>query len=54
MTTPNRHPKSQPFVDHILSFSLTDDGRIWLRNYQIVDESTRQLLEIGTLSCVRY
>eukprot|EP01100_Stratorugosa_tubuloviscum_P013680 TRINITY_DN6_c1_g3_i1.p1 TRINITY_DN6_c1_g3~~TRINITY_DN6_c1_g3_i1.p1 ORF type:complete len:371 (-),score=150.95 TRINITY_DN6_c1_g3_i1:194-1225(-) len=32
--TPNRHPKSKPFIDHVLSFSIVDD-KIWFRNYQI-------------------
>lgn len=32
--TPKRHPKSKPFMDHVLSFSIAE-GRIWLRNYQV-------------------
>lgn len=32
--TPKRHPKSKPFFDHVLSFSVAD-GRVWLRNYQV-------------------
>jgi ribosome biogenesis protein BRX1 len=32
--TPKRHPRSKPFFDHVLSFSVAD-GRIWLRNYQV-------------------
>jgi len=35
--TPKYHPKSQPFVDHVLQFSL-HDGRVWMRNYQIILE----------------
>lgn len=35
--TPNMHPKSKPFIDHVLSFCYVD-GRIWFRNYQIADE----------------
>ena len=31
---PRGHPKSKPFVDHIMSFFFLD-GRIWIRNYQI-------------------
>ena len=34
--TPLGHPKSKPFVDHVLNFSILD-GRIWFRNYQIVE-----------------
>lgn len=33
--TPYRHYKSKPFVDHVLNFSVAD-GRVWIRNYQIV------------------
>lgn len=31
---PRGHPKSKPFVDHVMSFFFLD-GRIWIRNYQI-------------------
>ena len=34
--TPRGHPKSKPFVDRVLSFALAD-GKVWVRNYQIVD-----------------
>jgi len=44
--TPNFHPRSQPFIDHVLNFAVTADGNIWIRNYQIVDDSCR-LEEIG-------
>nr|CDJ84239.1 Brix domain containing protein [Haemonchus contortus] len=44
--TPNHHPRSQPFFDHVFSFSVTPDKKIWFRNFQIVDE-TLQLQEIG-------
>ncbi|XP_071118032.1 ribosome biogenesis protein BRX1 homolog [Haliotis cracherodii] len=43
--TPNCHPKSQPFFDHVLSFSIMDN-RIWFRNYQILEEDGA-LTEIG-------
>ena len=42
---PNHHPKSQPFFDHVFTFSVVD-GKIWFRNYQIVEE-TGALAEIG-------
>jgi len=42
---PNQHPKSQPFFDHVFTFSVVD-GKIWFRNYQIVEESG-SLAEIG-------
>lgn len=59
--TPAGHPKSKPFVDHIMNFSLLD-GKIWFRHFQIVDttqdpkeikralkdgEETIKLVEIG-------
>ncbi|XP_022807875.1 ribosome biogenesis protein BRX1 homolog [Stylophora pistillata] len=44
-STPCFHPKSKPFVDHVLSFSV-EDNRIWFRNFQIVEEDG-SLLEIG-------
>ncbi|XP_041091948.1 ribosome biogenesis protein BRX1 homolog [Polyodon spathula] len=44
-STPQYHPKSQPFVDHILTFTITDN-RIWFRNYQIIEEDG-SLVEIG-------
>ncbi|XP_063312914.1 ribosome biogenesis protein BRX1 homolog [Pelobates fuscus] len=43
--TPRYHPKSQPFVDHVFSFSIVDN-RIWFRNYQIIEEDA-SLVEIG-------
>ena len=43
--TPNQHPKSQPFVDHVFTFSVADN-RIWFRNYQILEEDG-SLAEIG-------
>lgn len=44
-STPRYHPKSQPFVDHVLTLSIADD-RIWFRNYQIIEEDA-SLVEIG-------
>jgi ribosome biogenesis protein BRX1 len=43
--TPNQHPKSQPFYDHVITFTVMDN-RIWFRNYQIVTEDG-SLAEIG-------
>ncbi|CDW57603.1 ribosome biogenesis protein BRX1 [Trichuris trichiura] len=45
-SVPNNHPRSKPFVDHILSFSIYDD-RIWIRNYQVVNPTDGVLEEIG-------
>ncbi|CAI2349140.1 unnamed protein product [Caenorhabditis sp. 36 PRJEB53466] len=44
--TPNHHPRSQPFVDHVFNFSVGEGDKIWFRNFQIVDESL-QLQEVG-------
>ena len=35
--TPRGHPKSKPFVDRVMGFYYAD-GKIWIRNYQIVEE----------------
>jgi ribosome biogenesis protein BRX1 len=43
--TPKSHPKSQPFIDHVLSFTIIDN-KVWLRNYQIIEENG-SLAEIG-------
>lgn len=34
--TPRGHPKSKPFIDRVMSFFFLD-GRVWIRNYQILD-----------------
>ncbi|XP_052090529.1 ribosome biogenesis protein BRX1 homolog [Mytilus californianus] len=44
-STPNYHPKSQPFYDNVYTFSI-HDNRIWFRNYQILEEDG-SLAEIG-------
>jgi len=44
--TPPEHPKSKPFIDRIMTFSLLEQ-RIWIRNYQIINESDMSLTEIG-------
>lgn len=44
-STPRYHPKSQPFVDHVLTFTIADN-RIWFRNYQIIEEDA-SLVEVG-------
>uniref|UniRef100_A0A3Q0SFU2 Ribosome biogenesis protein BRX1 homolog n=1 Tax=Amphilophus citrinellus TaxID=61819 RepID=A0A3Q0SFU2_AMPCI len=44
-STPHYHPKSQPFVDHVFTFTIADN-RIWFRNYQIIEEDA-SLVEIG-------
>lgn len=44
--TPRAHPKSKPFYDHCLSFSILDDEKIWVRHYQIMSDQD-ELVEIG-------
>ena len=39
--TPKRHHKSKPFFDHVISFSVAD-GRIWLRNYQVLPDPDKK------------
>jgi len=36
--TPRGHPKSKPFVDRVMGFYYAD-GKIWVRNYQIMEEA---------------
>lgn len=42
---PKNHPRSQPFFDHVITFTFVDK-RIWYRNYQILSEDGG-LTEIG-------
>jgi ribosome biogenesis protein BRX1 len=42
--TPKNHPKSKPFIDHVLSFNVYD-GRIWFRAYQIMNQSEEKFTE---------
>lgn len=42
---PNHHPKSQPFVDRVYTFTYLDK-RIWFRHFQILSEDGG-LVEIG-------
>ncbi len=51
--TPEKSRKARPYHDHVFQFGVVD-GRIWFRNYQIVDEIQGQeqlngmsLIEIG-------
>eukprot|EP00238_Polyblepharides_amylifera_P006432 CAMPEP_0196584520 /NCGR_PEP_ID=MMETSP1081-20130531/47356_1 /TAXON_ID=36882 /ORGANISM="Pyramimonas amylifera, Strain CCMP720" /LENGTH=316 /DNA_ID=CAMNT_0041905751 /DNA_START=49 /DNA_END=999 /DNA_ORIENTATION=+ len=57
---PRGHRKSKPFVDHTMSFTVAD-GRIWIRNYQIVLPSNKKgvqalegmnLVEVGPRLCL--
>nr|CAG4644856.1 EOG090X07MB [Leptodora kindtii] len=44
-STPKNHPKSQPFFDHIFTFTIIEN-RVWFRNFQIIEEDG-QMAEIG-------
>ena len=37
--TPKTSRKQKPFIDHVFMFSVCD-GRIWFRNYQIVEKKS--------------
>ncbi|KAI9008587.1 Brix domain-containing protein [Hyaloraphidium curvatum] len=50
-SVPRTSRKLKPFVDHVMSFHILD-GRIWIRNYQIVEQTgddagKMSLVEIG-------
>eukprot|EP00934_Nitzschia_sp_Nitz4_P007908 Nitzschia sp. Nitz4//scaffold112_size70979//26430//27603//NITZ4_005900-RA/size70979-augustus-gene-0.92-mRNA-1//-1//CDS//3329533259//7898//frame0 len=42
--TPRGHPKAKPFVDRIMSFYYADN-KIWVRNYQILEQQPTNALE---------
>uniref|UniRef100_A0A8C5KA18 Ribosome biogenesis protein BRX1 homolog n=1 Tax=Jaculus jaculus TaxID=51337 RepID=A0A8C5KA18_JACJA len=44
-STPRYHPKSQPFVDHVFTFTILDN-RIWFRSFEIMEEDAA-VVEIG-------
>jgi ribosome biogenesis protein BRX1 len=41
--------KSKPFIDHVVSFSVAD-GRIWFRNYQIIDKDSEASASAAAVS----
>jgi ribosome biogenesis protein BRX1 len=42
--TPRGHPKSKPFVDRVMAFYYADN-KIWVRNYQILEQQASNALE---------
>jgi ribosome biogenesis protein BRX1 len=42
--TPKNHPKSKPFIDHVLSFNYID-GKIHFRAHQIVNQYEAKFTE---------
>ena len=60
--TPKNHPKSKPFIDHVLAFSYYEN-KVWIRNYQVLNQNEEQftaeddveklvLIEIGPRLCL--
>lgn len=49
--TPRGHPRSKPFVDHVLSFSVADN-RLWIRNYQVVPSPEKKRVTADSLGLV--
>ncbi|KAK9820122.1 hypothetical protein WJX72_006346 [[Myrmecia] bisecta] len=49
--TPKRHHKSKPFFDHVISFHVAD-GRVWIRNYQVVVDAVKGKLALDSTSLV--
>ena len=45
-STPYKHHKMKPFLDHVLSF-YWEDGRVWFRNYQIVYPEGKEVRGTG-------
>ena len=46
--TPQFHPKSKPFIDHVFSFKHLND-RIWFRNYQIMNGDDDKFTEVDQI-----
>ena len=42
--TPKNHPKSKPFIDHVLSFNM-HENKIWFRAYQIMNQYEEKFTE---------
>jgi ribosome biogenesis protein BRX1 len=42
--TPKNHPKSKPFIDHVISFSYYQ-GKVWFRAYQVVNQFEEKFTE---------
>ena len=60
--TPKNHPKSKPFIDHVVAFSYYEN-KVWIRNYQVLNQNEEQftaeddveklvLIEIGPRLCL--
>ncbi len=49
--TPANCRKARPYFDHVFQFGVTD-GRIWFRNYQIVENTPEAQIQIEGMSLV--
>eukprot|EP00803_Ostreobium_quekettii_P004278 evm.model.scf_858.2 EVM.evm.TU.scf_858.2 scf_858:5152-8526(+) len=50
-STPPHHHKSKPFFDHVLNFTIAD-GRVWMRNYQVVTLLDKDKVILDNISLV--
>lgn len=48
---PRRHHKVKPFFDHVMSFTVAD-GRIWIRNYQVLPNPEKKKAAPGDVTLV--
>lgn len=47
--TPKNHPKSKPFIDHVISFTYFED-KIYFRNYQILNQNEKMFKSTDDIS----
>lgn len=47
--TPENHPKSKPYFDHVINFGLTPDKRVWIRFYAVNGKVDAEPEEIGII-----
>jgi len=50
-STPRSNKKIKPFFDHVINFTYCD-GRIWMRNYQVVVDEVKKKADIEGASLV--
>ena len=47
--TPKNHPKSKPFIDHVITFNYFED-KIYFRNYQILNQDEKMFKSTDDIS----
>jgi len=47
--TPKNHPKSKPFIDHVISFTYFED-KIFFRNYQVLNQEEQMFKATDDIS----